>query len=68
MYEGYSAALHAPDRPALADALGEVQDGQAAGIVVGRLDRLARRLVAQEAILSQVWKNNGSVFRPCPMW
>ncbi|MEV0982344.1 recombinase family protein [Streptomyces sp. NPDC049915] len=40
-------------RPALADALSEVEDGQAAGIVVGRLDRLARRLVTQEAILAQ---------------
>ncbi|MFI1700594.1 recombinase family protein [Streptomyces bobili] len=60
--EGYSGTLHAPDRPALADALSEVEDGQAAGIVVGRLDRLARRLVTQEAILAQVWKNNGRVF------
>ncbi|MGF0176791.1 recombinase family protein [Streptomyces sp. Marseille-Q5077] len=60
--EGYSGTLHAPDRPALADALSEVEDGQAAGIVVGRLDRLARRLVTQEAILAQVWKNNRRVF------
>ncbi|MET7718930.1 recombinase family protein [Streptomyces sp. NPDC005407] len=60
--EGYSGTLPAPERPALADALSEVEDGQAAGIVVGRLDRLARRLVTQEAILAQVWKNDGRVF------
>ncbi|MFC6064400.1 recombinase family protein [Streptomyces ochraceiscleroticus] len=60
--EGYSGTLPAPDRPALADALSEVEDGQAAGIIVGRLDRLARRLVTQEAVLAQVWKNNGHVF------
>lgn len=30
--------------------------------MVGRLDRLARRLVTQEAILAQVWKNSGRVF------
>ncbi|MFE5923139.1 recombinase family protein [Streptomyces sp. NPDC056468] len=60
--EGYSGTLPAPERPALAHALSEVEDGQAAGIVVGWLDRLARRLVTQEAILTQVWKNNGRVF------
>lgn len=60
--EGYSGTLPAPERPALADALTEIEDGQAAGIVVGRLDRLARRLVTQEAILAQVWKNSGRVF------
>ncbi|MFJ8955250.1 recombinase family protein [Streptomyces sp. NPDC102384] len=60
--EGYSGTLPAPERPALAGALSEVEDGQAAGIVIGRLDRLARRLVTQEAILAQVWKNNGHVF------
>ncbi|MCX5192278.1 recombinase family protein [Streptomyces sp. NBC_00268] len=60
--EGYSGTLPAPERPALADALSEIEDGQAAGIVVGRLDRLARRLVTQEAVLAQVWKSNGRVF------
>lgn len=60
--EGYSGTLPAPERPAPADALSEVEDGQAAGIVVGRPDRLARRLVTQEAILAQVWKSNGCVF------
>lgn len=60
--EGYSGTLPAPERPALADALSEVEDGLAEGIVVGRLDRLARRLVTQEAILAQVWKSDGRVF------
>lgn len=60
--EGYSGTLPAPERPALADALSEIEDGQAAGIVVGRLDRLTRRLVTQEAVLAQVWKSNGRVF------
>ncbi|MFC9499827.1 recombinase family protein [Streptomyces sp. NPDC056982] len=59
--EGYSGTLPAPERPALADALSEVEDGLAEGIVVGRLDRLARRLT-QEAILAQVWKSDGHVF------
>jgi DNA invertase Pin-like site-specific DNA recombinase len=59
--EGVSGAKDAGDRPGLAEALTIVED-QADGLVVYKLDRLARALTVQEAILAQVWKHRGRVF------
>jgi DNA invertase Pin-like site-specific DNA recombinase len=50
------------DRPGLTAALREVQEGRADGLVVATLDRLARKLSTQEAILAMVWQYNGSIF------
>ena len=59
--EGVSGAKEAADRPGLAMALAGVEDG-ADGLVVPKLDRLARVLSVQEAVLAQVWKVGGRVF------
>ncbi len=50
--------LDAVDRPGLAAALAAVEDA-ADGLVVAKLDRLARQLTVQEAVLAQVWKSAG---------
>lgn len=52
---GRSGTLPAMDRPGLLDALEAVASGTADGIVVRDLDRLARELTVQEAVLAQVW-------------
>jgi DNA invertase Pin-like site-specific DNA recombinase len=56
--EGISGTKDAADRPGLASALAAVEDG-AEGLVVYKLDRLARALTVQEAVLAQVWKSGG---------
>ena len=53
---GISGAKDAAERPGLAAALNAIQEGQTGGLVVARLDRLARALHVQEAILAVVWK------------
>ncbi|OJY53532.1 recombinase family protein [Pseudonocardia sp. 73-21] len=51
------------DRPGLLEALQMIRKPpEADGIVVGKLDRLARQLTTQEAILSLVWREGGQVF------
>jgi len=53
----------APDRPGLSDALRTIRKPPTAdGIVVGKLDRLARALTVQEAILALVWREGAAVF------
>jgi DNA invertase Pin-like site-specific DNA recombinase len=44
------------DRPALAEARVLLREGKAQGLVVHRLDRLARDLVVQEQLLAEVWR------------
>jgi DNA invertase Pin-like site-specific DNA recombinase len=58
---GVSGALTAEDRPGLTEALGIVKDHEADGLVVAKLDRLARRLDVQEATLGLVWHFGGQV-------
>lgn len=51
------------DRPGLLEALQMIRrPPEADGIIVGKLDRLARQLTTQEAILSLVWREGGKVF------
>jgi DNA invertase Pin-like site-specific DNA recombinase len=75
--EGHTVALWATDsgqsgsngldtRKGLLDALSAVQDGRCGGLVVYRLDRLARDLVLQEGLLAEVWKNGARVFSTSP--
>jgi DNA invertase Pin-like site-specific DNA recombinase len=60
--EGISGTTEVADRPGLAIALQAVEAGSADGLVVYRLDRLARSLTVQEAALSQVWRHGGRAF------
>jgi DNA invertase Pin-like site-specific DNA recombinase len=61
--EGVSGATDAVDRPGLAEALQLLRHPpQAQGLVVAKLDRLARALTVQEAALALIWRDGGSVF------
>lgn len=60
--DAVSGAKELEDRPALADAIGAVRGRRVAGIVVARLDRLARDLVLQEQLLAEVRRLGGDVF------
>ena len=57
-----TGTLPADERPGLLACLRKVRDGQADGMVfAGALDRLARELHVQEAVLAQVWRAGGVV-------
>lgn len=60
--EGVSGSNGLDTRIGLLDAIATVRDGQAAGIVVYRLDRLARDLVLQENLLADIRRMGGDVF------
>ena len=60
--EGVSGAKDAVDRPGLSEALTLIQDGTAEGVLIPRLDRLARSVTVQEATLAFVWRHGGKVF------
>lgn len=64
--EGVSGANGLGSREGLADALETIRDRQAAGLVVYRLDRLARDLIVQETVLAEVWRLGGQVFSTFP--
>ena len=64
--EAISGAKELEDRPGLADALGMLRDKQAQGIVVLKLDRLARDLIVQETILAEVRRIGGEAFSTSP--
>lgn len=59
--EGLSGALPSAERPALMDGLAMLREDLADVLVVARLDRLARALTTQEAILAEVWKYGAHV-------
>jgi DNA invertase Pin-like site-specific DNA recombinase len=58
---GVSGATDALDRPGLAAALGALREGEADGLLVARLDRLARALTVQEATLAICWAAGAQV-------
>jgi DNA invertase Pin-like site-specific DNA recombinase len=60
--EGRSGALGVADRPGLACAVDAISTGAAKGLVIARIDRLARALTVQEAALAIVWRLGASVF------
>ncbi|MGU3497632.1 recombinase family protein [Mycobacterium sp. C31M] len=65
--EGKSGALDATDRPGLTEALTLLRTGAADGLIVRDLDRLARAVTVQEALLAEVWCNEGTaVFTASP--
>src|SRR5271157_2429172 len=49
-------------RPGLQEAVAAVQDGQADGLLCGKLDRLGRATHVQEAVLAMIWRAGGHVF------
>lgn len=59
--DGWSGTLDESERPGLLDALTKVQNGEADALVVQGLDRLARALHVQEAVLARVWDAGGRV-------
>ena len=60
---GVSGRQPAEDRPGLAEALDALRPPPAAiGLIVDRLDRLARELTVQEAALQIAWRAGASVF------
>jgi DNA invertase Pin-like site-specific DNA recombinase len=54
--DAVKGALPAEERPGLQDALRALRSAQADGLVCGKLDRLARALTTQEAVLAQAWR------------
>lgn len=59
--EGVSGSNGVSTRDGLLSALGAVQDGTVRGVVVYRLDRLARDLIIQEQLLAEVRRMGGEV-------
>jgi DNA invertase Pin-like site-specific DNA recombinase len=57
--EGRSGALDLEDRVALSAAVDVIAAGKAEGLVCYSLDRLAREITVQEAILAKVWAEAG---------
>lgn len=60
--EGISGSNGLDTREALASALALVRASRAGGIVVYRLDRLARDLIVQETLLAEVKRLGGTLF------
>ncbi len=60
--EGVSGSHDVDARLGLHEALAAVKHGPAEGVVVYRLDRLARKLTVQEATLAKVWEMRATVF------
>lgn len=60
---GVSGAKDAADRPGLSAALVDICESRVAeGLLIPRLDRLARAVTVQEAALALVWRDGGQVF------
>jgi DNA invertase Pin-like site-specific DNA recombinase len=64
--EGISGSNGLDSREALPDAVGETREGRAGGLVVYRLDRLARDLILQETLLAEITAIGGRVFSTMP--
>lgn len=60
--EGVSGTTDAFDREGLACAIDSIETGEADALVLPRLDRLARQLTVQEAVLAHLWQRGGRVF------
>ena len=60
--EGVSGSNGIEDRQGLPQALKTLRHGAASGLVVARLDRLARAISVQEAILAAIWQSGASVY------
>lgn len=54
-----TGTLPLDQRPGLMSVLDDIKSGRVAGVLCGRLDRLARELTLQEAALKYVWDDGG---------
>lgn len=59
---GVSGSNGVEDREGLPLALNALRDGQAEGLVVAKLDRLARSLTVQEVVLGKIWSLDRTVY------
>ncbi|MFS4103736.1 recombinase family protein [Streptomyces sp. PD-S100-1] len=59
---GKSGTTLLDERPGLMEAVEWIAEGHADGVLAPNLDRLARELTVQEAVLSYVWALGGRVF------
>ena len=50
------------DRPILGEAVRLIEQSDAGELMLPRLDRIARQLTVQEAVLAMVWQLGGRVF------
>jgi len=64
--EGFDASSDLETRLNLGDALQQVRDHQAEGMVVARLDRLALSMILQEELLAEIGARNGLLFSATP--
>ncbi|MHB8513511.1 MAG: recombinase family protein [Actinomycetota bacterium] len=60
--EGVSGSNGIDTRKALPEALSSIKNRDAAGLVVYRLDRLARDLIIQETLLAEIRRMGGNMF------
>lgn len=59
---GKSGTLPDTERPGLLETLNALRLGEVEGLVVTSMDRLARALTVQEAVLAKVWAMGGAAF------
>ena len=65
--EGKSGVLGVDARPGLAEVLAMIDNGDAEGLIVRDLDRLAREITVQEAVIGHVWLlDHAAVFTSVP--
>jgi hypothetical protein len=64
--EGFDASSDLETRLNLGDALQQIRDHQAEGIVVARLDRLALSVILQEELLAEVERKHARLFSATP--
>lgn len=62
---GVSGTKELDDRPALQDLLAALKEGDAKVVIIERLDRLARDLMVQETILSDLMRQGFEVISVC---
>jgi DNA invertase Pin-like site-specific DNA recombinase len=63
--EGVSGTKELDDRPALQDLLAALKEGNVKVVILEKLDRLARDLMVQETILSDLMKQGFDVISVC---
>ncbi|WP_348269420.1 recombinase family protein [Edaphobacter paludis] len=63
--EGVSGTKELDDRPALQDLLAALKEGDVKVVILEKLDRLARDLMIQETILSDLMKQGFEVISVC---
>lgn len=63
---GVSGSNALDDRISLPEAIGDLRDRRVQGIVVYRLDRLARDLIVQETLLAEIRRLGGVTFSTFP--